>query len=147
MPDAKKCNYNNFHIGFKGFFTKKVTDKDNILFRDLSGDSNPLHFQDEVARSVGFAGKISNGFVTESRIAAALVETFGSENTLVLALKKNTNFLKPVYMDDDITATVEVVGRLESLQALKIKAGCFNQRNEQVVSTTMVIKICKRLEK
>jgi acyl dehydratase len=59
----------------------------------------PKYFQRCAQR---FKRKISNGFVTETRIAAALAETLGSDETLVVAIEKNTRFLKPVYMDDDI---------------------------------------------
>jgi 3-hydroxybutyryl-CoA dehydratase len=133
--------YDDFEVGFKGSYCKPVTSEDNALFGEISGDLNPIHFQDEVAKKLGFERRISNGFVTESRIAAALVETFGSDRTVVLALEKNTRFLHPVYMDDEITATVEVIGKIDALRALKIRAACFNQDRRQVISTTMVIKL------
>ena len=138
--------FSDFVVGYKGSYAKKVTERDNDLFADLSGDYNPIHFEDELARSYGFKGRISNGFVSESRIAAALVETFGSENTLVVAIEKNTRFLKPVYMNDDITASVEVVKRIEALKILYIKARCFNQHEEKVIETSMIIKILPRGE-
>lgn len=136
--------YDDFPVGYKGQFRKTVTERDNVLFAELSGDYNPIHFRDDVALAGGFAGKISNGFVTESRIASALVETFGTEETVVLAIEKNTRFLRPVYMGDEITATVEVVARSKSINALRIHAACFNQRGEQVVETRMVIRLLPR---
>lgn len=138
-------NYDDFSVGHKGQFTKRVTEVDNLLFAKLSGDYSPIHFEDSVGQLGGFRGKISNGFVTESRIAGALVATFGTGGTVVLAMEKNTRFLKPVYMDDDITATVEVVARIKPLQAIRIKAACFNQQNgDQVVATRMVIRLLPR---
>jgi 3-hydroxybutyryl-CoA dehydratase len=133
--------YEDYEVGYKGSYTKAVTEEDNAHFAKLSGDFNPIHFEDVVGRAAGFQARISNGFVQESRIAAALVETFGKDGTIVVALEKNTRFLKPVYIGDRITATVEVVGRVPAFQALRIKAGCYNQKNEQVVSTEMLIKI------
>ncbi|NQV46687.1 MAG: hypothetical protein HQ504_02795 [Rhodospirillaceae bacterium] len=133
--------FDDFVIGYKGSLTRQVTIEYNNQFAEISGDFNPIHFDDTVGKKFGFKSAISNGFVTESRIAGALVETFGSEETVVVALEKNTRFLAPVYMGDVITATVEVVGRLRSMKALKIKAKCFNQNNVQVADTNMVIKI------
>ena len=137
--------FDDFKIGHKSFYKKKDTMVDNDMFRELSGDDNPIHFDEKVARRCGFKGRISNGFVTESRIAAAIVKTFGSDGTVVLALKKETKFRKPVYMDDEIIATVEVVGRQEATRILKIKAECFNQHGEQVVDTTIYIKIIEKM--
>lgn len=140
------AEYNDFIIGYKGSFLKTVTEEDNRAFAELSGDYNPIHFDDKVARTLGFPEAISNGFVTESRIAGALVETFGSEKTIVIALEKNTRFLKPVFMGDNITAEVEVVGRIEAMQALKIAACCVNQNYDRVATATMVILIKSRLD-
>lgn len=134
-------DYADFQVGYKGTFEKPVTSEDNRLFGELSGDDNPVHFDDAVAQSLGFEGRISNGFVQESRLAGALVATFGSSDTVVVALQKNTKFLKPVYMNDDITATVEVVGRIEAMRALKVHGKCFNQHGEQVVETAFTIQI------
>ena len=136
-----RVRYEDFTVGYKGRFTKKVTAEDNDRFAELSGDHNPIHFDGALARRLGFAGRVSNGFVNESRIAAALVATFGSADTTVVALEKNTRFLKPVYIGDEITAEVEVIGRVEALRALKIRAACFNQKNEKVVATRMTIRI------
>ena len=133
--------YADFSVGYRGMFTKVVTSEDNDIFAKLSGDFNPIHFDDAVGRRCGYKARVSNGFVTESRVAAALVETFGSDKTIVVALEKNTRFCKPVFMGDEITATVEVIGRLEAIQALKIHALCFNQNNEKVIETFMIVKI------
>lgn len=141
----KGKTYKDYVIGYKDSFIKKVTQRDNDLFAELSGDHNPLHFNDGVAKSVGFKERISNGFVIESRMAA-LVLTFGFENSVVLELKKNTTFRKPVYFGDDITATVEVVGWLDSMQASKIKAQCVNQNNETVIETSMLVQILLKKE-
>jgi 3-hydroxybutyryl-CoA dehydratase len=133
--------YNDFKIGFKGTFTRAVTYEENVKFGEISGDLNPLHFEDCVAIKLGYHGAVSNGFVAESRIAAALVETFGSPSTIVIALEKNTKFLKPVYMGDIIRAEVEVTSQIKAMSALKIKAKCYNQKGDQVISTNMTIKI------
>ena len=133
--------FDDFVIGYKGSMARQGTRKYNDDFAEISGDFNPIHFDNEVGKRFGFKSAISNGFVTESRVAGALVKTFGSENTVVVALEKNTRFLAPVYMGDIITATVEVVGRLKAMKALKIRATCYNQDSIQVADTNMVIKI------
>lgn len=137
-------SYDDFSIGYKGEFTKRVTAEDNQAFAELSGDFNPIHFEDDVAREVGFPAAVSNGFVTESRVAAALVHTFNSERTVVVALEKNTRFLRPVFIGDEVTARVEVIGRIEARRALKIRAGCYNANREQVSATDMTILILAR---
>jgi len=136
--------YSDFKVGYKGSFIRPVTYDENVKFGEISGDLNPLHFDDEVAKELGFKSAVSNGFVAESRIAAALIETFGSEMTVVVALEKNTKFLQPVYMGDLIRAEVQVAAQIRSMKALKIIAKCYNQDNELVILTNMVIKILEK---
>lgn len=141
---TKAATYDDFVVGYKGEFTKAVTAEDNAAFAELSGDFNPVHFDDAVARELGFPAAISNGFVTESRVAGALVHTFGSDSNVVVAMEKNTRFLKPVVMGERITARVEVVGRIEAMRALRIKAGCYDGSGQQVSATHMTVLILPR---
>ena len=50
--------YKDFIIGYKGTFKKKVTERDNLLFADISGDYNKLHFDGDIAKKCGLIGKI-----------------------------------------------------------------------------------------
>jgi acyl dehydratase len=59
-------------------------------------------------------------------------------------MEKNTRFLKPVLIGEEITARVKVVGRIEARRALKIEAGCYNARGEQVSATQMTILVLPR---
>lgn len=139
-----KKKFEDYIIGYKGSYTRKITQRDNDLFAELSGDYNPLHSQDDVAKEVGFKKRVSNGLVTESRLAAALVQTFGLGDCIVLELEKNTLFRRPVYIGDNITATVKVIERMNSMRILKIKAECFNQNDEKVIETSMLIQVLSR---
>jgi len=136
--------YEDFVVGYGATYKRNVTQRDNELFADFSGDDNPLHFNDELAQKVGYEERISNGFVTESRLAAALVKAFTSDNCIVVELEKKTRFCKPVYMDEEITAKVKVIERLEAFQALKIEAQCLNQKGEKVMTAFFVVQILPR---
>ena len=136
--------YEDFVVGYGATYKRKVTQRDNELFAEFSGDDNPLHFNDELAKKVGYKARISNGFVTESRLAAALVKAFTSDNCIVVELEKKTRFCKPVYMDEEITAKVKVIERLEAFQALKIEAQCLNQKGEKVMTAFFVVQILQR---
>jgi len=47
-----------------------------------SGDHNPIHLDDEFARSVGLPGRILHGLYTMSLIARAQTEAFGGPASL-----------------------------------------------------------------
>ena len=107
-------------------------------------DFNQLHFVDSISKEFGFKGRISNGFVAESRIASALVNTFGSEDSYVLAMKKEVKYKKPVYMNDNITAYVKVVGRVPAIKGLVIEAYCVNQNSDKVITAKFYIRLFEK---
>ena len=51
-------------------------------YAHASGDHNPIHLDDEFARSVGLPGRILHGLYTMSLIARAQTEAFGGPERL-----------------------------------------------------------------
>jgi len=51
-------------------------------YAQASGDHNPIHLDDEFARSVGLPGRILHGLYTMSLIARAQTEAFGGPGSL-----------------------------------------------------------------
>ena len=133
--------YDDFDVGYRGSYSQAVTAEDNALFAKISGDYNPIHFRSDVSAETAYKAPISNGFIAESRIAAALVNAFGSDETLVIGVRKSVRYLKPVYIGEVITAEVEVVERLPLGRLLRVKARCVNAEGEVVVKATFLVQI------
>lgn len=66
-------------------------------FAAATGDQNPVHFDDEAARSAGFPSRISHGML----VGGELSRIFGMETPGpgTLFLRANLVFLKPVFPD------------------------------------------------
>ena len=75
-------------------------------FARLSGDRNPVHFDDDFARRIGFAGRIAHGAVTASLLSAVLGMDLPGPGSVFL--EQRVRFLAPVRPGDTITATLEV---------------------------------------
>jgi acyl dehydratase len=56
----------------------RVTREDLVAYAAASGDSNPIHQDDEVARSVGLPGVIAHGMFTMALAARYVEEWVGS---------------------------------------------------------------------
>ena len=59
-------------VGARATRSLTVTDGSIELFARLSGDRNPVHFDDAFARRIGFDGRIAHGAVTASLLSALL---------------------------------------------------------------------------
>jgi len=99
-------------VGDRFEFTKTITDDDVRGFAAASGDTNPLHLDDEFAEETRFRGRIAHGTLVGGLISAALARVPG----LVIYLSQDLEFHNPVRVDDRITAECEIVEDLGNNQ-------------------------------
>lgn len=92
-------------VGDSVRFTKTITQDDIERFAAASGDTNPIHLDDEFAEGTRFNGRIAHGILVSGLISAALARLPGS----VVYLSQDLEFRAPVRIGDEVTATVEIV--------------------------------------
>ena len=93
-------------VGQKASRSRAVTAKDIKLFTDISGDTNPLHYDEEAAKATRFGGIVVQGGVTSAILNAVVAEDLPGPGTVFLQV--NWSFLAPVRPGDTITGEVEV---------------------------------------
>jgi 3-hydroxybutyryl-CoA dehydratase len=93
-------------VGFKATETIKVTDKMVRQFAELSGDFNPIHLDDDYAKSTRFKKRIAHGMILGALVSRLLTEKIGSGG---IYLAQSLKFSNPVFIDDDITFEFEVI--------------------------------------
>ena len=86
--------------------SRKVTAQDIELFTEISGDCNPLHYDEEVAKATRFGGIVVQGGITSAILNAVVAEDLPGPGTVFLQV--NWNFNAPVRPGDTITGEVEV---------------------------------------
>lgn len=99
-------------VGDRFEFTKTITEGDVRNFAAASGDTNPLHLDDEFAAKTRFKGRIAHGTLVGGLISAALARVPG----LVVYLSQDLEFHNPVRIDDRMTAECEIVEDLGNSQ-------------------------------
>jgi acyl dehydratase len=86
-------------------FSKVLSEDDVERFAAASGDTNPLHLDEEFAATTRFDGRIVHGMLATGLISAALARLPGG----VVYLSQDTEFLRPIRIGDRVTAVVEAV--------------------------------------
>jgi 3-hydroxybutyryl-CoA dehydratase len=92
--------------GMSESFTKTVTERDIELFGEVSGDVNPVHFDEEFAKGTIFKGRIAHGVLSASYISTVLGMKMPGPGTIFMSL--TTRFKAPVRIGDTVTATCTV---------------------------------------
>ena len=118
-------------VGQKATRTKTVTKDDVKVFADLTGDFNPLHFDESFAAKTRFKRLIVQGGLTTGLLHALVGMDMPGPGTVFLS--QNWNFTAPVFIGDTITAEAEVLELHESKPVSKLKVTVTRQSGEAVL--------------
>jgi acyl dehydratase len=80
-----------------------------VHYAGASGDFNPIHYRDDIARSVGLDGVLAHGMLTMGLAVQPVVEWLGASGAVV---DYQVRFTKPVFVDPSSGATVTVVAKV-----------------------------------
>ena len=94
-------------VGDKASRTRTVRLEDIELFTELTGDRNPLHYDEAAASRSRFGGLIVQGGVTSGLLNAVVAEDLPGPGSVFLHV--DWSFKAPVRPGDEITAEVEVL--------------------------------------
>ena len=86
--------------------SRSVSERDIELFTEISGDRNPLHYDEKVAAATRFGGIVVQGGVTSAILNAVVAEKLPGPGTVFLQV--NWSFKAPVRPGDTITGEVKV---------------------------------------
>src|SRR5687767_6314402 len=115
-------------VGDKFSTQRLVTDELIRRFADVSGDYNPIHLDEEFAKSTRFGRRIAHGMLTGAFISAVL----GYELTerKIVYLSQTLKFVAPVFIDDTVTTTATIINIREDKPIVTLQTVCTNQNGE-----------------
>lgn len=87
--------------------SREVSFRDIERFTDITGDRNPLHYDEALAKASRFGGIIVQGGVTSGLLNALVAERLPGPGSVFLHV--DWRFAHPVRPGDVITAEAEVV--------------------------------------
>lgn len=91
-------------VGMEARFSKTITDADIVLFAGVSGDTNPVHLDQDYAEGTMFKGRIAHGMLS----ASLLSTVFGTKlpGPGCIYLSQTLKFKAPVRIGETVVATV-----------------------------------------
>ena len=122
------------------FSTKRlVTDELIRKFADVSGDYNPIHLDEEVAKTTRFGRRIAHGMLSGAFISSIL----GWELSVrrIVYLSQTLKFTAPVFIGDTITATATVIKIREDKPIVTLETVCTNQDGDLVVKGEAAVMV------
>ena len=117
--------------------SRVVQARDIELFTEITGDRNPLHYDEEAAARSRFGGLIVQGGVTSGLLNAVVAEDLPGPGSVFLHV--DWSFKAPVRPGDEITAEVEVLEAREDKPITRLRTTITDGNGTIVLDGTALV--------
>lgn len=133
-----------FKVGDRIVITEKITDQMVRQFAEVSGDKNPMHLDDEYAKTTRFKRRIAHGMLSAALISRALGQELGPGG---IYLSQTLKFLNPIFIDDEVSVELTVtalrpekgIGTVETI-VKKVASGDVVVKGEAMIMDAANVK-------
>jgi len=108
-------------VGMTASYRHTITDADVRTFADLTGDHNPLHLDEDFARTTRFKGRVAHGMLTASYFSTVIAILPGPGTVY---LSQSLAFRAPVRIGDTVEARVTVTDIIRDKGRVVLKTVC-----------------------
>ena len=137
MKYESGLTYDQLETGMTASFSKTISQTDLSLYAAISGDFNPMHMNEEYAKQTRFGRRIAHGAVAQSLIASVLGTKLPGLGTVLVEI--TVRFRGPTFIGDTVTASAEVVEKLEQKRRVRMKLQWTNQREETILEGEAIV--------
>jgi acyl dehydratase len=116
------------HVGATARRSRRTSTKDIELFSEISGDFNPLHYDEALAEASVFGKLIVQGGVISGILNALVAEELPGPGTVFLDV--SWRFVKAVGVGEEIVGEVEVLSVRDDKPVVKLKTRVANADGE-----------------
>jgi acyl dehydratase len=119
-------------IGAKACRSRRTTANDIVLFTEISGDQNPLHYDKALADASVFGRLIVQGGVTSGILNALVAEDLPGPGTVFLEV--SWRFLKAVGIDELITGEAEVLSVRDDKPICRLRTRVVDEAGDECLA-------------
>lgn len=134
MPSERIENrpFDELAVGDSARLVRTLTPKDIEVFAAISGDANPNHVDEALAKSDAFQRVVAHGMWGGALIATVLGTEFPGPGTSFV--DQRLRFHRPIALGDTITVTVKVTAKDATTRHVTLECRATNQSGAEVIS-------------
>lgn len=125
MSDLDQLNgyfFEDLKVGQSAVFGKTITEADILMFAGVSGDTNPVHLNEEFGKRGMFKGRIAHGMLSASLISTVIGTKLPGPGGIYVS--QNLRFKAPVRIGDTVLAKVEITELFPEKKRAAFKTTC-----------------------
>jgi len=119
------------HVGQKATRTLTFTEDNVKAYAEMTGDYNPLHFDQGCAAKTKFKDLVVQGGLTAGILNALVAMDLPGPGTVFM--NQNLQYTAPVFIGDTITAEAEILELHQTKPVTKLKMTVTRQTGETVL--------------
>jgi len=128
-----------FKVGDKAILIKAFTESEVEEYAKISFDDNPVHLNQEYAEKTIFGQPIVHGLLVASLFSGLVGGKFPGHGSVYLG--QSLSFKAPVFVNEKIEASVEVVHVREDKPILTLRTVCVKSDGTVAVEGEAVVKV------
>ena len=137
----KEYTYSDIKIGLTESFRHVVSKDDEDCFRELTGDVNPMHYDDDFASEIS-GGRLEKhvcfGMLTASLLSTLAGVYIPGKYSMIHSID-TISFHNPVYVGEELTITGEVIDKSDAINLIVVNVRIVNSSNKTVMKARMKI--------
>ncbi|MGQ0551456.1 MAG: MaoC family dehydratase [Armatimonadota bacterium] len=110
---------------------KTITDADLRAYAEITGDYNPLHFDEAFAAGTRFGRRVAQGGITAGMLNALVAMDLPGPGTVFMS--QTLTYLAPAYVGDTLTARVEILSLKPDKPVCQLKFVVSNQHGDVIL--------------
>jgi 3-hydroxybutyryl-CoA dehydratase len=114
--------YEDLEEGMTDSYAKTVTETDIVNFAGISGDTNPVHLNNEFAEMTMFKGRIAHGMLSAGFISTVIGTKLPGPGCIYVS--QNLRFKAPVKANDTVTARVTITKMIPEKKFIEVETIC-----------------------
>jgi 3-hydroxybutyryl-CoA dehydratase len=122
MDDRHGYYFEDLEPGMSEVFSKTITEADLLMFAGVSGDTNPLHLDEDFASRTMFESRIAHGMLTASLVSTVLGTKLPGPGAVYVS--QAVRFLAPVRIGDTVVARAVVREIVPEKRRVKLATSC-----------------------
>mgnify|MGYP001232485507 CR=1 FL=1 len=122
MEELYGFSYDEIDVGMTDVFSKTVTEADIMAFAGVSGDTNPVHLNEEFAAQTMFKTRIAHGMLSSCFISTVFGTRLPGPGCIYIS--QNLRFKAPVHIGDTVVARVTAIEKMDDKKMIKFETVC-----------------------
>lgn len=131
--------FEQLHVGQESVLAHRITDEDVQNFVELTGDSNPLHLDDQFAVQRSFEKRVVHGMLTASFVSTVIGTQLPGAGSLWY--EHTFRFLRPVHAGQTIQVQVRIRHKSNAQRVVVLDVHVYGEGGEVVLEGEAKVKV------